>query len=61
MIQILCALFLALLTRAEIYTLDQFRLPLLTLVEKHRFVFSDLETDVRLDHALIEFDLKFNV
>ena len=36
-------------SKADVQTLDQFRLPLLTLVNKYRFVFSDLAFENQLD------------
>ena len=57
----LLSLFLLLLvgvTNGDVQTLDSFRLPLLTLVNKYRFVFSDLAFENQLDQAAIKFDLE---
>jgi len=45
---------------ANIVEMGNFNLQELTLVNKYKFVFSDLDSDQDLDKAAIIFDLKFN-
>ena len=44
---------------ANIVEIQRFKLPELSLVNKYKFVFSDLDSEGDLDNAAIMFDLKF--